>query len=248
MEINLTDSSDILTIAVMGIALLFQSWRQNLARQRDTDERVRDADKLQKEVREELKAEVDILSAKVAKLEAANTELQESNMNLQENWQEQVKAQAQERTYYRDTIRELRNDSRNFMEITLNAQKQYDAEHEAKVGLEQQNHNLQAAVAGQNQTIGQLQERLDQLTEERTRLLTEIKALKTVAEENIGLKATIKLLEQQRQQMDDEIAKLRRNIAALEKAAAEKPSKPEIIEGHFTAETLPDTPTDGNAA
>lgn len=232
MEINLTDSTDILTIVVMGIALLFQSWRQNLKRQQDIDARVRDADILQKEVREELKAEVDILSAKVASLESAN-------LSLQENWQEQVKAQVQERAYYRDTIRELRNDSRNFMDITLNAQKHYESEHQEKLSLEQHNHSLQAAVAGQNQTIGQLQERLNNLTDERERLLTEIKALKTVAEENIGLKAQIKLLEQQRQQMDEAIAKLRRDIAAMEKAATEKQSKPEVIEGHFTAETLP---------
>lgn len=171
--------------------------------------RQKDAADLQKEVREELKIEVNTLNKKVEKLEQTNADLQKS-LN------EQVQTQTSERKYYRETISDLREDSRNALQIAVNAQTQYEGVNKEKLELAQHNQHLSAAIASQKETIGQLHERLNNLTQERERLITQLSELKSLEAENNELKRLKLELETQLQNKTSEINGLQKQLDVLE--------------------------------
>lgn len=119
-------------------------------------------------------------------------------------------------------------------------------EHAAETSKVIENQGRTLAIAEQlGKDNEDLRRRVGELETKVSGYATLQKQLAEALEENVKLSARVEHLEGQIAIKDAEILALQTDIASL-KSKSDSPVNPPIIEGHFTAETLP--PEGGNAA
>lgn len=239
MEISLTDGGNLATIILVAVGLLLQSWRQGLARQKqdevirqrfinNADQQAKDIEKLRSKIEEnESRYQEDKRAdAKRHQLELEARDQVIRNLEatiierLEQEQRDRIAREAtelQEREYYRETINDMRIDTRDMVQLTLNAQDEAKRRQSENEKLTNDNRNLNVTVTGQREQILQLTTRLEHLQEERNQLQKDLEALQAAQQENEQLRAEILGLKEQIRQKDLEIERLNREIEALKK-------------------------------
>lgn len=127
----------------------------------------------------------------------------------------QMQGQQNEISKLHTRVIELQGESDARLLTIQNLQEKIETDDQNRAALEKQVKELTATVNDQNKSIETLNESIKSLTKERDDLRVRAERAE---------KAEIELT---------------KRVTALEKASESKPSDPPIIEGHFTAETLP---------
>lgn len=238
MEISLTETGElirlVITVIFIGIGLQFQSRRQTLARQKSDDETRQLLTNSLIKTKDDTAKDVESLRSKLEETEAQYKEdlraiekrhreelagRDQVIRNLEGDIKSQLTASKTERDYYRETINNIRQDSRDALQVALNAQNQYEKVQTEKAALLEDNKTLNTTIVGQRETIFQLQARLDGITEERNRLVKELEKaqqeLQIAQQENANLRAEIEDLKRKIAERDAQILQLEKEIKSL---------------------------------
>lgn len=128
----------------------------------------------------------------------------------------------QEREYYRKTINDMREDTRQMMKIASDAQRQYDQKEHEKEAMAEDNRTLHMTVTGQREQIIQLTTQLDSLKRERDELQKSLEqaqmSLHLEKDEKAELRLEIERLKALIAEKDREITRLNKEIQELKRA------------------------------